>query len=264
MASESRIRDVDMATEMVNFTKLQILQQAGTSMLAQANQAPQGVLSLLRIGTRGTDRHHITPPRDGSTAGGLHGPPVVVKGPPARCRITGREHHPSHALRHSRVHAQRATSSTSSLRCLVSLQATAPDADVLVRRRREPRPELVAGSSSPARSSASAHRLQRRELRLLRDRQRRPRARARTWAATPSSSTPTSSSSSPAGSTACASAHRHGGPPGRRGRRPPALPQRPHPARRHLLLAAAPRLAAPLPLRARRPARGAHSRPAAP
>jgi flagellin len=48
VASESRIRDVDMANEMVNFTKLGILQQAGTSMLAQANQSPQGVLSLLR------------------------------------------------------------------------------------------------------------------------------------------------------------------------------------------------------------------------
>jgi flagellin len=48
VSSESRIRDVDMASEMVNFTKLQILQQAGTAMLAQANQAPQGVLSLLR------------------------------------------------------------------------------------------------------------------------------------------------------------------------------------------------------------------------
>jgi flagellin len=48
VASESRIRDVDMASEMVNFTKLNILQQAGTSMLAQANQGPQGVLSLLR------------------------------------------------------------------------------------------------------------------------------------------------------------------------------------------------------------------------
>jgi flagellin len=48
VASESRIRDVDMAAEMVTFTKLGILQQAGTSMLAQANQAPQGVLSLLR------------------------------------------------------------------------------------------------------------------------------------------------------------------------------------------------------------------------
>jgi flagellin len=48
VASESRIRDVDMASEMVNFTKLGILQQAGTSMLAQANQAPQNVLSLLR------------------------------------------------------------------------------------------------------------------------------------------------------------------------------------------------------------------------
>jgi flagellin len=48
IAAESRIRDVDMADEMVNFTKSQILQQAGTSMLAQANQAPQSVLSLLR------------------------------------------------------------------------------------------------------------------------------------------------------------------------------------------------------------------------
>jgi flagellin len=47
-AAESRIRDVDMAEEMVNLTKSQILQQAGTAMLAQANQAPQAVLSLLR------------------------------------------------------------------------------------------------------------------------------------------------------------------------------------------------------------------------
>jgi flagellin len=47
-ASESRIRDADMAGEMVKFTKYQILQQASTSMLAQANQAPQSVLSLLR------------------------------------------------------------------------------------------------------------------------------------------------------------------------------------------------------------------------
>lgn len=47
-ASESRIRDTDMAQEMMNFTRSQILSQAGTSMLAQANQAPQGVLSLLR------------------------------------------------------------------------------------------------------------------------------------------------------------------------------------------------------------------------
>jgi flagellin len=46
-ASESRIRDADMAEQMVQFSKLQILQQAGTSMLAQANQAPQSVLSLL-------------------------------------------------------------------------------------------------------------------------------------------------------------------------------------------------------------------------
>jgi flagellin len=48
LASESRIRDVDMAKEMMNFTKNNILQQAAQSMLAQANQAPQGVLQLLR------------------------------------------------------------------------------------------------------------------------------------------------------------------------------------------------------------------------
>ncbi len=47
-ASESRIRDTDMASEMVSFTRSQILSQAGTAMLAQANQIPQGVLSLLR------------------------------------------------------------------------------------------------------------------------------------------------------------------------------------------------------------------------
>jgi flagellin len=47
-ASESRIRDTDMAQEMVAFTRSQILSQAGTSMLSQANQASQGVLSLLR------------------------------------------------------------------------------------------------------------------------------------------------------------------------------------------------------------------------
>ncbi len=46
-ASESRIRDTDMAKEMTNFTRSQILQQAGTSMLAQANQSSQGVLKLL-------------------------------------------------------------------------------------------------------------------------------------------------------------------------------------------------------------------------
>ncbi len=47
-ASESRIRDTDMASEMVNFTKDQILLQAGTAMLAQANSAPQTVLKLLQ------------------------------------------------------------------------------------------------------------------------------------------------------------------------------------------------------------------------
>jgi flagellin len=47
-ASESRIRDVDMAKEMMEFTKNNILTQAAQSMLAQANQQPQGVLQLLR------------------------------------------------------------------------------------------------------------------------------------------------------------------------------------------------------------------------
>ena len=46
-ASESRIRDTDMAEEMVNFTKNQILQQAGTAMLGQANSVPQSILRLL-------------------------------------------------------------------------------------------------------------------------------------------------------------------------------------------------------------------------
>jgi flagellin len=47
-SAESRIRDADMAEEMISFTKQQILQQSGTAMLAQANQAPQNVLQLLR------------------------------------------------------------------------------------------------------------------------------------------------------------------------------------------------------------------------
>jgi flagellin len=47
-ASESRIKDLDVVSEMVNFTKTQILQQAGTSILAQANSAPQMILTLLR------------------------------------------------------------------------------------------------------------------------------------------------------------------------------------------------------------------------
>ena len=46
-SAESRIRDVDMAEEMVEYSKNNILAQAGQSMLAQANQATQGVLSLL-------------------------------------------------------------------------------------------------------------------------------------------------------------------------------------------------------------------------
>ncbi len=47
-ASESRIRDTDMASEMVSFTRSQILSQAGTAMLAQAKSIPQGVLQLLQ------------------------------------------------------------------------------------------------------------------------------------------------------------------------------------------------------------------------
>ena len=47
-SAESRIRDTDMAKEMVTYSKNNILQQAGQSMLAQANQSNQGVLSLLQ------------------------------------------------------------------------------------------------------------------------------------------------------------------------------------------------------------------------
>ncbi|NLJ15964.1 MAG: flagellin, partial [Clostridiales bacterium] len=46
-AAESRIRDTDMAKEMMNFTKSNILQQAAQAMLAQANAQPQAVLQLL-------------------------------------------------------------------------------------------------------------------------------------------------------------------------------------------------------------------------
>ncbi len=46
-SAESRIRDVDMAKEMMNYSRTNILSQAGTAMLAQANQASSGVLQLL-------------------------------------------------------------------------------------------------------------------------------------------------------------------------------------------------------------------------
>jgi flagellin len=48
MAAQSRIADVDMAEELTNLTRLQILQQSGTAMLAQANQIPSSILSLLQ------------------------------------------------------------------------------------------------------------------------------------------------------------------------------------------------------------------------
>ena len=47
-AAESRIRDTDMAAEMVKFSKDKIIAQSGTAMLAQANATPQGVLQLIR------------------------------------------------------------------------------------------------------------------------------------------------------------------------------------------------------------------------
>ncbi|MGE5673678.1 MAG: flagellin [Mycobacterium leprae] len=47
-SANSRIRDIDMASEMASFTKFQVLSQASTAMLAQANQLPQGILTLLR------------------------------------------------------------------------------------------------------------------------------------------------------------------------------------------------------------------------
>jgi flagellin len=47
-ASRSRIQDADFAAETANLSRAQVLQQAGTAMVAQANQIPQGVLALLR------------------------------------------------------------------------------------------------------------------------------------------------------------------------------------------------------------------------
>jgi flagellin len=49
LASESRIRDVDVAEEAANLTRLNILQQAGTAVLAQANQLPSLALQILRF-----------------------------------------------------------------------------------------------------------------------------------------------------------------------------------------------------------------------
>ena len=48
-AAESRIRDVDMASEMVSYTKNSILNQSAMAMFAQANQQPQQILSLLQV-----------------------------------------------------------------------------------------------------------------------------------------------------------------------------------------------------------------------
>ena len=48
-AAESQIRDADMATEIANLTKFQILAQVGTAAMAQANAVPQGILSLLGL-----------------------------------------------------------------------------------------------------------------------------------------------------------------------------------------------------------------------
>jgi flagellin len=47
-ASRSRVQDADFAAETANLSRAQILQQAGTAMVAQANQLPQGVMALLR------------------------------------------------------------------------------------------------------------------------------------------------------------------------------------------------------------------------
>ena len=47
-AAESRIRDTDMASEIVKFNKSKIIAEAGTAMLAQANTAPQAILQLLQ------------------------------------------------------------------------------------------------------------------------------------------------------------------------------------------------------------------------
>jgi len=49
-ATESMIRDADMATEITNMTRQQILMQSGQAVLAQANQIPQGIVGLLRGG----------------------------------------------------------------------------------------------------------------------------------------------------------------------------------------------------------------------
>jgi len=57
-AAKGRIMDANFAQETSNLSRAQILQQAGTAMVAQANQLPQGVLALLRYGKDG-DHDHV-------------------------------------------------------------------------------------------------------------------------------------------------------------------------------------------------------------
>ena len=71
-AAESRIRDVDVASEMVNFTRLQILSQSGTAMLAQANQAPAERPLAPAVGPRQRRLSAVPAER--------HGPPSQLRG----------------------------------------------------------------------------------------------------------------------------------------------------------------------------------------
>ena len=89
-AAESRIRDTDMAKEMTSFTRSQILQQAGVSMLAQANQAPQSVLKPRLIERLDLIVHGAGPP----------GPPRGR--PPARTKDQEGDRHGCHRRPHLR------------------------------------------------------------------------------------------------------------------------------------------------------------------
>ena len=201
--------------------------------------------------------NNIAPPRDGSMTGGHYGRPSSLKPRSGGCRITGREHHPSHALHRSRVPAQRGRARRPARRAWSRSRPPRPTPSVLVVDDASPVAELVAQARARVRGARHRLRLQRRELGLLQDRQRRPRAAPTPWATTPCSSTPTSSSRAAGWLDRMRERTDTEGRPaavvGARLLYPNGL----HPARRRDLLAAHPRLAAPLPLRAVQPARGA-------
>ena len=145
MAAESRIRDVDMAQEMTNFTKLQILQQSGTAMLAQANHVQP---------ERASASSRADPPRADGTGSSLHRtdrsrPPQVRSGRDLRVPATASrrgvriDHRPARAPRRQRGQAARGEGAVGSDR-----PRTAVDRATIARSGRHPTAPAPGGPGS--------------------------------------------------------------------------------------------------------------------